>query len=742
MHLSIELKGKAMKTHHFIRQANQHFQKNFYNIKVIGFVAFVLLNLISYAFTLEIAPTYKISGKVVNGHNGTPIEFARVVLKQESSTVMGINTDEEGVFNLDAQPGVCQLSIQAIGFDNLNREVLIKDVDIDLGLLKLNESGEELEEIEISKDRVMLKKVSFGGLDSRSMESDAPLPKRGATGAIATTGGVSAIEGKDPVIRGGRSDMVVTYIDGKEVKAAHKSKTVLLESDDAAIEEIAIEEASEPGVETYEGGVLTAGELNDFNKFNAWKHLTENDLSVFGSVWKMRAQKRYSVVLKNNEDGAVIDAEVVLRDRKGGVVWAARTDNVGRAELWSDVFDEKKGQAAHSIQITYGGYSFEAQDLVSSEDGVNYLKLPVGCFQPSFVDVAFVVDATGSMGDEINYLKAELRDVVGDVKSTHKELEFNTASIFYKDHTDDFVTVASDFTENLDITMSFIQDQRHGGGGDMPEAVDSALSEAINGLHWSEEARARILFLVLDAPPHEDEASVKRIQESIAQAASKGVRIVPIICSGANKSNEYLMRTAALNTNGTYLFLTDHSGVGGSHLAPSTDEYEVTYLNDLMKDVINRFVQGVSCQNTPYLVDGDSPRLVDWVKVDPSLKKSENPNTPVIIEVSNQVLAASGKVNGVSDEAMGHFNRPEGDDALQSHLSLYPNPATDQLNVRLSAPQERVVLLDISGKVLREYNPGDVKAFSIAINEYPGGPYLLGFIKGEQLKTKRFVIKK
>ena len=38
----------------------------------------------------------------------------------------------------------------------------------------------------------------------------------------------------------------------------------------------------------------------------------------------------------------------------------------------------------------------------------------------------------------------------------------------------------------------------------MPEAVDVALETALDSLRWDNEARTRILFLVLDAPPHDE----------------------------------------------------------------------------------------------------------------------------------------------------------------------------------------------------------------------------------------------
>src|SRR5690606_6692027 len=112
-------------------------------------------------------------------------------------------------------------------------------------------------------------------------------------------------------------------------------------------------------------------------------------------------------------------------------------------------------------------------------------------------------------------------------------------------------------------------------GGDTPEAVEVALDSAINHLSWSAEARARVIFLVLDAGPHITPDVRQRMKVLARQAAAKGIRIVPVAASGTDKATEYLRRSLALSTNGTYTHLSDHSGVGRAHMATTTDHFEV-----------------------------------------------------------------------------------------------------------------------------------------------------------------------
>jgi hypothetical protein len=100
--------------------------------------------------------------------------------------------------------------------------------------------------------------------------------------------------------------------------------------------------------------------------------------------------------------------------------------------------------------------------------------------------------------------------------------------VFYRDEGDDYVTRVSAFTSNITTTLNFIKQQKAEGGGDFPEAVHTALDKAVNNLQWSSTARTRILFLLLDAPPHYENKVITDLQKHIKDAAAKGIKIIPL----------------------------------------------------------------------------------------------------------------------------------------------------------------------------------------------------------------------
>ena len=97
------------------------------------------------------------------------------------------------------------------------------------------------------------------------------------------------------------------------------------------------------------------------------------------------------------------------------------------------------------------------------------------------------------------------------------------------------------------------------------------------------------MFMILDAPPHHDPQKLKSIQRAVRAASEKGIALIPVVASGINKETEFLMRFMAMRTNGTYVFLTDHSGIGNPHLKPTVGQYNVEYLNTLMLRLIRKY---------------------------------------------------------------------------------------------------------------------------------------------------------
>jgi len=338
-----------------------------------------------------------------------------------------------------------------------------------------------------------------------------------------------------------------------------------------------------------QSGLITAAEWNDLDNWDFWNNLFQKQaFSNLPDYWGFYFRNRVSVVVKSNHS-PLANARVALR-RNGSLVWQTKTDNFGKAELWADPFQ-------NTVLNTSSGYSISVNGTEVAtapsffENGANEINVASAEVPSDRVELAFIVDATGSMGDELEFLKDDLADVITRVQTGNSALKIYTASVFYRDQGDDYLVRKSDFTETLSYTVNFIQNQTAQGGGDYPEAVHTALKTALEELQWSDKAKTRIAFLLLDAPPHYNPGVLDQLKNQVKIASEKGIKLIPVTASGINKPTEFLMRFLAIATNGTYVFITDDSGIGNDHLEASVGEYQVEYLNDLMVRLINKYTE-------------------------------------------------------------------------------------------------------------------------------------------------------
>jgi hypothetical protein len=206
------------------------------------------------------------------------------------------------------------------------------------------------------------------------------------------------------------------------------------------------------------------------------------------------------------------------------------------------------------------------------------------------LDVALVIDTTGSMSDEIHYLQSEFTALSKAIEDKYPNAEQRWALVLYRDEGDEYVTRAFDFVTDVSAFRDKLGQQAAAGGGDFPEAPDAALAETVQ-LDWRTDLdSARLVFWVADAPHHAQNAEA--MVAAIRAARSIDAHVYPVASSGVNELTELSMRSAAQLTGGRYLFLTDDSGVGGAHKEPSLPCYFVTHLDQAILRMVEIELSG------------------------------------------------------------------------------------------------------------------------------------------------------
>lgn len=345
-------------------------------------------------------------------------------------------------------------------------------------------------------------------------------------------------------------------------------------------------------------GQITSSAWNDSRNYDYWLSLfdqnPENQTNSFNDYFiqlnnhttSLNTQKMITVSIKNN-DQAISNYPVSISNYN--YTFNAKTDVFGNAYLFIP------NDSEFPYTIKYGDNSYE---LTAYQKEPIELTITENNQASTTLDLMFVIDTTGSMGDEIRYLKAEIKNVIESINIDQNNIRLGL--LFYRDEGDVYVTKLSDFTTDIAYQIDFISSQSANGGGDYPEAVDQALNEAINKASWSETNSTKILIHVLDAPPHSTKTNLQLFADSILSAAEKGIRIIPVASSGINKWTEYLLRTEALITGGTYTYITNDSGIGGDHIDATVPDKVVEYLNAMLIRLINEYHTGVITDPIPY----------------------------------------------------------------------------------------------------------------------------------------------
>lgn len=377
-----------------------------------------------------------------------------------------------------------------------------------------------------------------------------------------------------------------------------------------------------------EAGLLTAGEWDDTSHWSFWLELLkDNQYKGMGTLWGFDTRQRVSVKVMGPQ-GPLVDVPVRLQSKGATTpLFEARTNQMGMAFLYLDVF-AKNTQISENEKLTVTanlGRDSLTRELSPSESEPVLLTTQTVLEPAINADLMLVVDTTGSMGDELDYLKKELQNVAQRISaSNRKDLTLRLSANFYKDTTDEYVVRPFPFTTDIASITRQLGEQSAGGGGDFPEAMDAALANAVDEHQWSPTARARLLFLVCDAPAHQSEDVLKRLHISIERAAAKGIRVIPVASSGIDKETEFLLRMLAISTGGRYVFLTSDSGIGGEHIQPTIGEFQVQKLNDLMVKIANDYLAFSKPEpNQTVLPKTEQPTLVS-----PMPEPSVNPEQP------------------------------------------------------------------------------------------------------------------
>jgi hypothetical protein len=291
-------------------------------------------------------------------------------------------------------------------------------------------------------------------------------------------------------------------------------------------------------------------------------------------------RERYLLEVKDPLGRGIADAEVAVEGTNGHAMWA-RTDTAGRAWLHPNAFDPARS-TQYRVAVRKSGRIAYGRLVRGQKSAVDVVLDARPTEHRARLDLVFLIDATGSMADEIDKLKTSLRSIAAEVSRLPSQPDICLGLVAYRDKHDAFLVRAHDLTADLD---GFLHGALHplqaAGGGDYPEAMNEALHETVHNISWRGEGATRMVVLLA----HYD--------DEMLAALGKGIKVFSVGASGLDRQGEFIQRQIAQYTGGRFVFLTyadarNPSSGAGRETVHDVRNYSVDSLDRLIVRLVTQ----------------------------------------------------------------------------------------------------------------------------------------------------------
>lgn len=382
--------------------------------------------------------------------------------------------------------------------------------------------------------------------DSDGVAVSAPIDTISATAAPSTTG---------MEVEGDAVDMVDSEESGERSSSASGSYDDADGDDAYAPEPVNI--STEP---------LRAGEIDDNAEWDDYQDYRNDYLDTYGynSVRDVDTTGRQVIRVVDEDGNPVLNACVEIYHGDTHIN-TTLTYATGMTMFFPNLSEQTRYIDTFRVVVSKGDTAVEATLDREVVGGVTTIELPISQQNNRVqLDVMFLLDATGSMGDEIEQLQGNILTISDQINALPGNVDVRYGLVTYRDRGDQYVTRVYDFTDNVSEFQENLINVRAGGGGDYPESLNEGLDMALNAVEWRMDDTVRLAFLVADAPPHVDYQDDADYSLLMQDALARGIKIHQIASGGLEPEGEFVMRQIAQFTMGRFLFLTYDDGVVGT----------------------------------------------------------------------------------------------------------------------------------------------------------------------------------
>ena len=386
------------------------------------------------------------------------------------------------------------------------------------------------------------------------------------------------------------SDAKSVSLDDPEPSVEESSKTALMEGAAIAMPASAaplspVDEAPAPAapesVAEEPANSLSAGEIDDNQRWD--DYLRYRSEYVGPPIHEVDVSERYTITVLDSHNRPVPNAKVRVSAGETSV-FEGRTYANGQTLFFPLAFPDAEGAETFLFEVEKDGVShrLDVERHLEYEWTVR-LDLDEPQIDGVPLDVLFLLDATGSMDDEIEQIKTTLLSISARIGELPSRPDLRFGMVTYRDREDEFITRVYDFDHDVQQFSNTIREVAADGGGDDPESLNEALHVAVHEPSWRLDNPIRLVFLVADAPPHLDYAQDYDYAEEMVEANRRGMKIFAIASSGLDDQGEYIFRQIAQHTMGRFIFIVyGGDGTTGGTTPHHVGQYTIEQLDDLV----------------------------------------------------------------------------------------------------------------------------------------------------------------
>lgn len=331
---------------------------------------------------------------------------------------------------------------------------------------------------------------------------------------------------------------------------------------------------------------VKAGEWDDNANYRDFQKFLASSTSAFHRV---DLRDRRFLVVRDSKGQPIPRCKVNVSDGQKAFISYLTTAS-GRAIFFPHAEGFQEGKLVASADCADGKATATFAIGPNDPDGVVDLRIQGErkAITTRVIDVAFVLDTTGSMGEEISAVKATIQKVASALSTEQTQVRIGLVE--YKDRGDVFVTKAYPFSLDLPGFTQKVAQISAGGGGDTPEDMNAGLHTALTQLQWSEQSVARLAFVIGDAAPHLDYQDGPDYATDMKRASHRGIQLFTVAASGMDSLGQVVFRQMAQFTGGTNMFVlrggAGAQSTGGGDPASSCGGTHTNYSSGKLDELI------------------------------------------------------------------------------------------------------------------------------------------------------------